>query len=195
MPTRYTYDQYSRRLSESELYQRVYEEIENGQMDKAAQARAIEEGGGDDGAVKSAYIKHRIENIRAEIEIAKERAAQEQAKAYAEAVRAKELDERQREKEKQEQERPNLEEKEKILRNIREEAVNRRRTVVLKIYKKEEPSDSNFSGLIIFVFVAFVVLLLSTLTFSTLFLLLRAAVVGAVPIAVQLPQVLSAVRH
>ena len=60
------------RLFEDELYARVYEEIENGQMDKAAQARAIEEGGGDDGTIKKAYIKHRIARIKAEIKEAKD---------------------------------------------------------------------------------------------------------------------------
>ena len=57
------------RLFEDELYARVYEEIESGQMDKAAQARAIEDGGGDNGAVKKAYIKHRIARIKTEIEL------------------------------------------------------------------------------------------------------------------------------
>ena len=72
------------RLLEDELYARVYEEIENGQMDKAAQARAIEEAGGDNDTVKKAYIKHRIARIKLEIEIAKERAAEEYSKARAE---------------------------------------------------------------------------------------------------------------
>ena len=108
MPTRYTYDQYARRLSENELYQRVWDEIESGQIDGAAQARAIEEGGGDNGAVKSAYIKHRIENFKAEIEIALELAAralaEEEERKKKEAERKK-IEEQVRRKEKQEEER------------------------------------------------------------------------------------------
>ena len=44
------------RLAEDRLYASVYEEIENGKIDKAAQARAIAEGGENDGAVRAAYI-------------------------------------------------------------------------------------------------------------------------------------------
>lgn len=76
------------RFFEDQLYERVYEEIESGQMDKAAQARAIAEGGGDDGAVKRAYIKHRMDRIKAEL-IAEEQAAQERAKAEAQAQKAR----------------------------------------------------------------------------------------------------------
>jgi len=85
------------RLSENALYERVYEEIKSGQMDVAAQARAIEEGGSDGGAVKSAYIKHRIENLKAEMKVAielAERAAEKERKqkedqdfAYRERLR------------------------------------------------------------------------------------------------------------
>lgn len=57
------------RLAEDVLYTVVYEEIENGKIDKAAQARAIAEGGENEGAVRAAYIKHRIARMRAEIEV------------------------------------------------------------------------------------------------------------------------------
>lgn len=57
------------RILEDELYVRVYEELETDQMDKAAQARAIEEGGGDASAIKKAYIKHRMARLKAEHEI------------------------------------------------------------------------------------------------------------------------------
>jgi hypothetical protein len=86
-------DAAAERFFEDQLYARVYEEIESGQMDKAAQARAIAEGGGDDGAVKRAYIKHRMDRIKAELiaeeqaAIAEEQAAQERAKAKAQAKR------------------------------------------------------------------------------------------------------------
>lgn len=68
-------DDAAARLAEDELYTFVYEEIENGHMDKAAQARAIAEGGENEGAVRAAYIKHRIARIRAEIEITERHAA------------------------------------------------------------------------------------------------------------------------
>ena len=64
-----TTDNAASRLAEDVLYTVVYEEIENGQIDKAAQARAIAEGGENEGAVRAAYIKHRIARMRAEIEI------------------------------------------------------------------------------------------------------------------------------
>jgi hypothetical protein len=57
------------RLSDNEIYVRIYDEIERGIMDKAAQARAIEEAGGNDNLVRSGYIKHRMANIRLEIEL------------------------------------------------------------------------------------------------------------------------------
>jgi|AntAceMinimDraft_12_1070368.scaffolds.fasta_scaffold45641_2 hypothetical protein len=57
------------RLAEDELYAFVYEEIQKGQMDTAAQARAIAEGGANEGEVRAAYIKHRIARIKAEIEV------------------------------------------------------------------------------------------------------------------------------
>lgn len=63
------------RLAEDVLYTVVYEEIENGQIDKAAQARAIAEGGENEGAVRAAYIKHRIARMRAEIEVSVAQAA------------------------------------------------------------------------------------------------------------------------
>lgn len=65
------------RLLEDRLYEQVYEEISLGKLDKAAQARAIEEGGGDDCAVKKAYIKHRIARLRVEVKLAQERLEQE----------------------------------------------------------------------------------------------------------------------
>jgi hypothetical protein len=55
------------RLLEDELYRIVWEEIENGVKDPAAQARAIEESGGDDGKVRSTYIKHRVRRIQDEL--------------------------------------------------------------------------------------------------------------------------------
>lgn len=52
------------RILEDELYRVVWEEIESGEMDRAAQARALEEGAGDDGRIRSAYIKHRIRRLK-----------------------------------------------------------------------------------------------------------------------------------
>lgn len=108
MPNPFNTNESAKRLSENELYQRVWDEIESGQIDGAAQARAIEEGGGDNGAVKRAYIKHRIENIKAEIEIALELAAralaEEEERKKKEAERKK-IEEQVRRKEKQEEER------------------------------------------------------------------------------------------
>lgn len=68
------------RILEDELYVRVFEEIEQGQMDKAAQARAIEEGGSDAGAVKKAYIKHRMTRLKAEHEVVLRQKAERDAK-------------------------------------------------------------------------------------------------------------------
>lgn len=79
------------RLAEDELYAFVYEEIENGQMDKAAQARAIAEGGGDEGAVRAAYIKHRIARIKAEIEFSVAKAENDKNISIAKAEREKEI--------------------------------------------------------------------------------------------------------
>jgi hypothetical protein len=64
------------RIAEDQIYERVYAEIASGQMDMAAQARAIEEGGGDDGRVKSAYIRYRVSRVKAEIEMAKAKEAE-----------------------------------------------------------------------------------------------------------------------
>lgn len=64
------------RLIEDEMYARIYEEIESGRLDKAAQARAIEESGDDDGAIRKAYIKHRFARIKAELTVTNELAAQ-----------------------------------------------------------------------------------------------------------------------
>jgi len=68
-------DDAAARLAEDRLYAFVYEEIENGHIDKAAQARAIAEAGSDKGLVQLAYIKHRIEGIKAEIEFSTEQAS------------------------------------------------------------------------------------------------------------------------
>lgn len=103
---------YVDRLSEDELYTRIYEEIENGEMDKAAQARAIEEGGSDNGAVKKAYIKHRMARIRAEIDF-----SLDLAKHNAEKLR----------KQKEEQE---ILKEQETQRRIREEVKNRRANVI-----------------------------------------------------------------
>jgi membrane protein involved in colicin uptake len=53
---------------EDEVYQLVWDEIQQGRMDPVAQARSIEDGRGDDGLVKSAYIKHRLRRLKHEIE-------------------------------------------------------------------------------------------------------------------------------
>jgi ribosomal protein S14 len=55
-------------LLEDELYHIVWAEIESNQMDPAAQARSIEEGAGDEGRVRSAYIKHRVRRLKEELE-------------------------------------------------------------------------------------------------------------------------------
>ena len=146
MPTRYSNDQNARRLSENELYARVYEEIESGQMDKAAQARAIVEGGGADGAVKSAYIKHRIENIKAEIEIALE------------------LAEREHEKLKQKQEEEELSERRKLEERLRKGAGKEREEAQIKKYLRENNEKSgNPIKLILVLVILFVVVLLVSL--------------------------------
>ena len=59
-------------IQEDKLYERIYEEIADGKMDKAAQARAIEEGGGNDGSEKKAYIKHRFARLSADFKISSE---------------------------------------------------------------------------------------------------------------------------
>lgn len=71
MKNSFTASSSTERLMEDELYALVYEEIETGQMDKSAQARAIEEGGSDNGAVRKAYIKNRILRLKAELELAR----------------------------------------------------------------------------------------------------------------------------
>ena len=57
------------RLLEDELYKIAWEEIEKGQLDSAAQARAIADSEGDDSKIRSAYIKHRVRRLRDEREI------------------------------------------------------------------------------------------------------------------------------
>lgn len=52
---------------EDEIYERVFLEIERGQMDRAAQARAIEEGGADRDAIRRSYIKHRVRRLKDEL--------------------------------------------------------------------------------------------------------------------------------
>jgi hypothetical protein len=57
------------RLLEDEIYRIVWEEIENNELDRSAQARSMEEGAGDDGKTRSAYIKHRVRRLKDELEL------------------------------------------------------------------------------------------------------------------------------
>lgn len=57
------------RLLEDEIYRFVWEEIESDQLDRSAQARAMEEGAGDEGKTRSAYIKHRVRRLKDELEL------------------------------------------------------------------------------------------------------------------------------
>ncbi|WP_139838145.1 hypothetical protein [Roseovarius gaetbuli] len=57
------------RLVEDELYRIVWEEIESNKIDPAARARSIEEGAGDEGKTRAAYIKHRVRRLKTEFEI------------------------------------------------------------------------------------------------------------------------------
>jgi hypothetical protein len=74
-------DDAAARLEEDKLYAHVHEEIRSGKVDTAAQARAMEEGGNDNGLVQQAYIKHRIARIKAEIEIFNQQEAIERTEA------------------------------------------------------------------------------------------------------------------
>lgn len=87
---------------EDELYRVVWDEIERGHMDPVAQARSIEDGLGDNGLTKSAYIKHRVRRLKDDLgklhkeELKAKRAAEEmqRAKDEAEAKRIAEEKER-----------------------------------------------------------------------------------------------------
>lgn len=57
------------RRMEDELYRIVWEEIQSGQMDPAAQARSITDGEGDDAKIRAAYIKHRVRRLEDEIAV------------------------------------------------------------------------------------------------------------------------------
>jgi hypothetical protein len=65
------------RLVEDELYRIVWDEIERSEIDRAAQARSIEEGAGDKAKTQSAYIKHRIRRLRDELQLHRQKAAQD----------------------------------------------------------------------------------------------------------------------
>lgn len=56
------------RFLEDEIYRIVWEEIESNELDRSAKARSIEEGAGDEGKTRSAYIKHRVRRLRDELE-------------------------------------------------------------------------------------------------------------------------------
>ena len=58
------------RLFEDALYGLVWEELERGDMDPVAQARSVEEGGGEEGKTKAAYIKHRVRRLNDQFEAA-----------------------------------------------------------------------------------------------------------------------------
>jgi cation transport ATPase len=91
------------RIAEDQVYERVYAEIASGQMDMAAQARAIEEGGGDDGLVKKAYIRYRVSRIKSEIELAKDQAKLERFEREKEAERLRHEEKKNRAKEAKEE--------------------------------------------------------------------------------------------
>jgi len=55
------------RLLEDGIYKVVWEEIERGEMDPISQARAVEDGDGEDGKIKSHYIKHRVRRLNDEL--------------------------------------------------------------------------------------------------------------------------------
>jgi ribosomal protein S14 len=57
------------RVLEDEIYRIVWEEIESNVLDGAAKARSIEEGAGDEGKTRAAYIKHRVRRIKDELEL------------------------------------------------------------------------------------------------------------------------------
>jgi ribosomal protein S14 len=57
------------RLLEDEIYRIVWEEIECNELDPSAQARSIEEGAGDEGKTRSAYIKYRVRRLKDELEL------------------------------------------------------------------------------------------------------------------------------
>src|SRR5688500_12552831 len=57
------------RILEDEIYRLAWEEIEGGEIDSAGQARAIEEGSGDEGKIRAAYIKHRVRRLKDEWEL------------------------------------------------------------------------------------------------------------------------------
>ena len=56
------------RILEDELYRLVWEEIERGEMDNAAQARAIAEAGSNEGMIRAAYIRHRVRRLKDELD-------------------------------------------------------------------------------------------------------------------------------
>ena len=55
---------------EDDPYRIVGEEIETGQKDTAAWARAFADGGGDEANVKSLYIKYRVRRLQDELSLA-----------------------------------------------------------------------------------------------------------------------------
>ncbi|WP_394227924.1 hypothetical protein [Paracoccus marcusii] len=57
------------RLVEDELYRIVWEEIERGEMDKAAKARATAEAGSNEGQLRGAYIRYRVRRLKDELEL------------------------------------------------------------------------------------------------------------------------------
>ena len=73
----------SERIAEDRLYEKIGGELAIGQLDKAAQARAIQDGGNDAGAVKKAYIKHRFSQLQAEQKDADKIAAQKHEEELA----------------------------------------------------------------------------------------------------------------
>ena len=52
------------RLAEDEMYEDVLLEINNGDFDAVAQARAFEEAGGNAEQARSIYIRHRIRRLK-----------------------------------------------------------------------------------------------------------------------------------
>lgn len=56
-------------MLDDEIYRIVWEEVESGVLDGSAKARSIEEGDGDEGKTRSAYIKHRVRRLKDELEL------------------------------------------------------------------------------------------------------------------------------
>ena len=82
------------RLFEDALYRIVWEEIEKGDLDPAAQARSIEDGDGEEGKVRAAYIRHRVRRLNDEFS-SENLASEEAIRQNKESLKKNKLEQKQ----------------------------------------------------------------------------------------------------